>query len=65
MARPVAPSTGVLRPIDEVRLDGGFWGERQKLNASTIIRHCYAWESRLGWIENFLDPHGERDSKRY
>ena len=60
MAEPVAPSRGVLRPLTDVRLDGGFWGGRQELNRSKLIPHCYAWESRLGWIDNFRDPHGER-----
>ncbi len=60
MASPVLPSSGALRPIDDVRLEGGFWGGRQRLNAEKIIRHCYAWESRLGWIDNFRDPHTER-----
>ena len=60
--RPVAPSSGALRPlgIGDVRLDGGFWGSRQRLNAERIIRHCYAWEERLGSIDNFRDPHTER-----
>jgi DUF1680 family protein len=60
VASPVLPSSGALRPIDDVRLEGGFWGDRQRLNAEKIIRHCYAWESRLGWIDNFRDPHTER-----
>jgi DUF1680 family protein len=60
---PVAPrGAGALRPlgIGDVRLDGGFWGERQQLNAETLIPHCLGWERRLGWIDNFRDPHGER-----
>ncbi len=59
---PVAPGSGVLRPlgIGVVRLRGGFWGDRQQLNASTLLPHCHRWESRLGWIENFSDPHTDR-----
>jgi uncharacterized protein len=60
---PVAPrGAGALRPlgIGDVRIEGGFWGERQQLNADAIIPHCLGWERRLGWIENFRDPHGER-----
>ena len=60
---PVAPSRGgALRPlgIGDVHLEGGFWGERQQLNAETIIPHCLGWERRLGWIDNFRDPHGKR-----
>ena len=61
--RPVAPrASGRLQPlgIGDVQLDGGFWGKRQQLNADVIIPHCYGWEDRLGWIENFRDPHSER-----
>ncbi|MCI0157674.1 glycoside hydrolase family 127 protein [Leifsonia shinshuensis] len=52
---PVAPSTSVLRPLplDQVRIRGGFWGERQELNARTTIAHCQTWMERIGWIANF------------
>jgi uncharacterized protein len=52
---PVVPSAGALRPLGggEVRLDGGFWGERQALNAGVILDHCLEWMTRLGWVENF------------
>ena len=43
-----------------MRIGPGFWGDRQALNADAIIPHCLGWERRLGWIENFRDPHGER-----
>jgi DUF1680 family protein len=46
--------------IDEVRLDGGFWGERRQLNADVILPHCHDWMTRLGWIENFRSPHEHR-----
>lgn len=59
MAEPVAPSRGVLRPLPDVRLAGGFWGGREQLNTAKIIPHCFSWESRLGWIDNFRDPHAE------
>ena len=59
MAEVVAPSRGDLRPPPDVRLEGGFWGGRQQLNRSKLIPHCFSWESRLGWIDNFLDPHAE------
>jgi hypothetical protein len=51
----VVPSAGALRPLGgaEVRLDGGFWGERQALNAGVILEHCLEWMNRLGWVENF------------
>jgi len=52
---PIAPSDGVLRPLGlgEVRIDGGFWGDRQQLNATAIIEHCEAWVDRMGWTGNF------------
>jgi DUF1680 family protein len=52
---PVMPSRARLRPLgpDEVRIVGGFWGEKQELNASTIIGHCLTWMERIGWIGNF------------
>ncbi|SEB08744.1 glycoside hydrolase family 127 protein [Leifsonia sp. 21MFCrub1.1] len=53
--RPVAPSTGALRPlgIDDVRLRGGFWGDRQELNHRAMIEHCEYWVERAGWVANF------------
>ncbi|MCX7523051.1 glycoside hydrolase family 127 protein [Microbacterium sp. STN6] len=52
---PVSPSRSALRPLgpDEIRITGGFWGERQELNASTILGHCESWMERIGWIANF------------
>ncbi|WP_082812813.1 glycoside hydrolase family 127 protein [Cellulomonas timonensis] len=52
---PIAPSQGVLQPlgIGEARIDGGFWGERQQLNATAIIEHCEAWVDQMGWTGNF------------
>ncbi|AQP48180.1 hypothetical protein BW730_12405 [Tessaracoccus aquimaris] len=52
---PVAPSAGPLRPlgIDAVTIDGGFWADRQRLNAEAIIPHALKWETRVGWIPNF------------
>ncbi|GAA4481050.1 glycoside hydrolase family 127 protein [Microbacterium panaciterrae] len=52
---PVVPSRSLLRPLShaEVRIVGGFWGERQDLNGSTIIDHCLTWMERIGWIGNF------------
>ena len=59
MARPVDPGTGALRPLDDVAIEGGFWGARQELNRSVLLPHCHRWESRLGWIANFRDPLAE------
>lgn len=52
---PVEPSTGALRPLglDEISIVGGFWGERQTLNAEVILDHCEKWMERIGWIGNF------------
>jgi DUF1680 family protein len=53
--RPVAPTSGVLRPLglDDVRITGGFWGQRQELNATAIISHCERWVEKMGWAGNF------------
>ncbi|MGI5240570.1 glycoside hydrolase family 127 protein [Dactylosporangium sp. CA-139066] len=55
---PVAPSRGVLRPVGlhQVRLTGGFWGQRQAVNGTATIEHCREWLDRLGWTGNFRDP---------
>ena len=52
---PVSPRSGVLRPLglDEVRIVGGFWAERQERNARATLQHCFDWMTRLGWIANF------------
>lgn len=54
-AAPVVPTRGRLRPLGlaEVRITGGFWGERQDINGSATLAHI---ESRLeseGWLPNF------------
>jgi uncharacterized protein len=57
--RTVAPAVprgrGALRPLglDCVRITGGFWRERQAVNAHTTLKHCLGWMERLGWIANF------------
>lgn len=52
---PVRPVSSRLTPLaqDEIRITGGFWGEKQSLNADTIIEHCRTWMERIGWIANF------------
>jgi DUF1680 family protein len=52
---PVVPSSSRLTPLDasEIRLVDGFWGERQRLNADVILRHCEEWMERIGWTANF------------
>ncbi len=52
---PVSPSRGALRPLglDQVRIESGFWADKQALNASAIIEHCEYWVERMGWAGNF------------
>ncbi|MEO7018502.1 MAG: beta-L-arabinofuranosidase domain-containing protein [Leifsonia sp.] len=52
---PVQPTRSRLRPLSqaELRITGGFWAEKQSLNAGTIIEHCRSWMDRIGWIGNF------------
>ncbi|GAA4684325.1 hypothetical protein Prum_064860 [Phytohabitans rumicis] len=63
------PSAGALRPLglDQVRLSGGFWGERQERNANATIPHAHEWLDKTGWLGNFrlaaageLAPHRRR-----
>ncbi|HYN95174.1 MAG TPA: beta-L-arabinofuranosidase domain-containing protein [Pilimelia sp.] len=53
--RPVVPTTGALWPLGlrEVRLTGGFWGRRQRMNGEMTLDHCRGWMDKLGWIGNF------------
>lgn len=53
--RPVAPSSGTLRPLglSDVQITGGFWADMQELNATAIIGHAEHWMERVGWIGNF------------
>lgn len=52
---PVAPSRGTLRPLglDEVRITGGFWGERQNVNAAATLAHIEGKLETEGWLPNF------------
>jgi len=52
---PVQPSTCVWRPLgaDEIRVTGGLWRQKQRLNADAIFQHCETWMERIGWIGNF------------
>ena len=51
----VLPSRGALRPVSaaDVRITGGFWAQRQEVNATASLRHCLSWMERLGWTANF------------
>jgi DUF1680 family protein len=55
MSTPVAPRRSHLRPlgIAEVRITGGFWGQRQQVNREATLAHCLSWMERLGWLGNF------------
>ncbi|GAA1938528.1 beta-L-arabinofuranosidase domain-containing protein [Agromyces allii] len=54
-AVPVSPTTGALRPLglDEVRITGGLWAERQRVNGSATLDHIERWLEREGWLGNF------------
>jgi uncharacterized protein len=65
--RPVAPGAGALRPlgIHQVRLEPGFWADRQRLGGAVVIDHCRRWMTRLGWVGNFrLAAEGRPRSER-
>lgn len=52
---PVAPRAGRLRPLglDEVRITGGFWAQRQSVNGRHTLAHIGHWLEREGWVANF------------
>lgn len=52
---PVVPSSGALRPLglNEVRITGGFWGERQVVNGTATLSHIEHWLEKAGWLGNF------------
>lgn len=52
---PVRPSQSTLLPLglDEAAITGGFWGERQRVNAAATLAHCHHWLERAGWTGNF------------
>ncbi|MBM7494296.1 DUF1680 family protein [Micromonospora luteifusca] len=54
-AAPVLPIRGRLRPLglDQVRITGGFWAERQSINSAATLPHIEHWIEREGWIRNF------------
>ena len=53
--RPVAPSSGRWHPLGlaAVSIDGDFWADLHRLNATVMIEHCESWLERMGWIGNF------------
>jgi DUF1680 family protein len=52
---PVVPSRGRLRPLalGDVQITGGFWAQRQQVNATATLAHIEHWLEREGWIANF------------
>jgi DUF1680 family protein len=54
-AAPVVPSAGALRPLglDEVRITGGFWHDRQVVNGTATLPHIEHWLEREGWLGDF------------
>lgn len=54
-ASPVVPSTGALRPLGqgEVRIAGGFWSQRQDVNARGTLAHIGSRLESEGWLPNF------------
>ncbi len=52
---PVSPTHGRLRPLglDEVRITGGFWAERQQTNARHTLAHIADRLESEGWLPNF------------
>ena len=54
-AGPAMPSRGRLRPLGlrEVEITGGFWGDRQRVNADGSLPHIESWLEREGWLGNF------------
>jgi len=55
VATPVVPSRGALRPLglDEVRITGGVWADRQAVNGRATLAHIEHWMEHEGWIGNF------------
>ncbi|MCJ1709052.1 glycoside hydrolase family 127 protein [Microbacterium sp. VKM Ac-2923] len=52
---PVVPSRSRLRPLGlgDVRIVGGFWGERQAVNAAHTLSHILSRLESEGWLPNF------------
>jgi DUF1680 family protein len=67
MLVPVLPATGRSRPVpgDAVRLDHGFWAQRQSLNQRVMLDHCDTWVTRMGWLDSFAAAaRGEPDTRQ-
>jgi DUF1680 family protein len=55
VAAPVVPTDARLRALglEQVRIAGGFWGNRQAVNSSATLAHIEHWQEREGWLGNF------------
>ncbi len=62
VVRPSVGAIGRLRPLHagEVRLDGGFWGDRQAINRARTIPHGFAQLEATGTLGNLRLAAGER-----
>jgi DUF1680 family protein len=58
---PAVPSRGRLRPLGlgDVRITGGFWGERQAVNGRHTLDHIGARLESEGWLPNFDLAHAD------
>ena len=54
VVRPSDHALGTLRPLGaaQVRLDGGFWGDRQSMNRVRTIPHGFAQLGAAGTLDN-------------
>ncbi|WP_137845842.1 beta-L-arabinofuranosidase domain-containing protein [Microbacterium sp. 2FI] len=52
---PAVPARGRLRPLGqgEVRITGGFWGDRQVVNGEHTLAHIGSRLESEGWLPNF------------
>ncbi|MCW3493411.1 glycoside hydrolase family 127 protein [Microbacterium sp. SSM24] len=52
---PAVPSRGKLRPLGlgDVRITGGFWGDRQAVNGLHTLDHIGSRLESEGWLPNF------------
>lgn len=52
---PVVPARGRLRPLGlgDVRITGGFWGDRQTVNGRHTLEHIGSRLESEGWLPNF------------
>lgn len=52
---PVVPTHGRLRPLglNDVQITGGFWAQRQRVNAAATLTHIGDRLESEGWLPNF------------